>query len=40
MGTGLYIHVPFCLARCDFCAFSLQVFREDNAQRYVKALCR
>ncbi len=40
MGTGLYIHVPFCLARCDFCAFSLQIFREDNAQRYVKALCR
>ncbi len=40
MATGLYIHVPFCLARCDFCAFSLQVLREDRAREYRQALSR
>lgn len=38
MGVGLYVHVPFCLARCNFCAFYLQIFREDSAQRYLKGL--
>ncbi len=38
MATGLYIHVPFCLARCDFCAFYLQVLREDRAQEFREAL--
>lgn len=40
MPTGLYIHVPFCLARCDFCAFSLQVLHEDRAREYRRALVR
>lgn len=38
MSAGLYIHVPFCMARCDFCAFYLQVLREDRARRFVAAL--
>ncbi len=40
MATGLYIHVPFCLARCDFCAFYLQVLHEDRAREYRDALGR
>lgn len=40
MTTGLYIHVPFCLARCDFCAFYLQVLHGDRAREYRNALVR
>ncbi|WP_447980364.1 radical SAM family heme chaperone HemW [Candidatus Nitrospira bockiana] len=34
---GLYIHVPFCRSRCHFCAFYLQIHREDRAAAYVQA---
>ena len=38
MSLGLYIHVPFCRSRCHFCAFYLQIYREDRAQHYLTAL--
>ncbi|HYM37816.1 MAG TPA: radical SAM family heme chaperone HemW [Nitrospiraceae bacterium] len=38
MNVGLYLHVPFCRARCHFCAFTLQIHREDRVQRYLHAL--
>ena len=38
MAVGLYIHVPFCRSRCHFCAFYLQIYRQDRAQSYLKAL--
>jgi oxygen-independent coproporphyrinogen-3 oxidase len=38
MPLGLYIHVPFCRSRCHFCAFYLQIYREDRAQHYLTAL--
>lgn len=37
---GLYIHVPFCLKRCDFCAFYLMVHREDLVRTFLLALER
>ncbi|MGH7165097.1 MAG: radical SAM family heme chaperone HemW [Nitrospiraceae bacterium] len=40
MDVGLYIHVPFCRTRCHFCAFYLQIHREDRAQAYVQSLQR
>ncbi len=40
MSIGLYIHVPFCRSRCHFCAFYLQIYREDRAQHYLTALSR
>lgn len=40
MGLGLYIHVPFCRARCHFCGFYLQMYRPDRVQTYVGALAR
>ena len=40
MSLGLYIHVPFCRTRCHFCAFSLQIHRDDRAARYLGALAQ
>jgi putative oxygen-independent coproporphyrinogen III oxidase len=38
MGLGLYLHVPFCKARCSFCAFYLQIYREDRTRSYLNSL--
>lgn len=40
MNVGLYLHVPFCRTRCHFCAFTLQIHREDRVQRYLDSLAR
>lgn len=40
MRTGLYLHVPFCRSRCHFCAFTLQIHREDRVRRYLDSLSR
>lgn len=37
---GLYIHVPFCLKRCHFCAFYLMVHRDDLVRTFLLALER
>jgi len=40
MPLGLYIHVPFCRTRCHFCAFYLQIHREDRGRDYLVSLER
>ena len=40
MPLGLYIHVPFCRSRCHFCAFYLEIYRDDRAQSFLTALSR
>ena len=35
---GLYLHIPFCRQRCDFCAFYLEIHREDRAAVFVQSL--
>ncbi|MGQ0811630.1 MAG: radical SAM family heme chaperone HemW [Nitrospiraceae bacterium] len=35
---GLYLHIPFCLARCHFCAFYLQIYQKDRAAIFVDSL--
>jgi len=40
MSVGLYLHVPFCRTRCHFCAFTLQMHREDRVRRYLNSLAR
>ena len=35
---GLYVHIPFCLKRCHFCAFYLLVHREDLVCAFLGAL--
>jgi oxygen-independent coproporphyrinogen-3 oxidase len=37
---GLYIHVPFCIARCHFCSFNTAPIREGAMPRFLRALHR
>ena len=35
---GLYLHIPFCRQRCDFCAFYLEIYREGHAENFVRSI--
>jgi oxygen-independent coproporphyrinogen-3 oxidase len=35
---GIYIHIPFCRARCSYCDFATGAYESALAQRYVHAL--
>ncbi len=35
---GVYVHVPFCARRCDYCAFATYDDRDHLQRRYVDAL--
>jgi oxygen-independent coproporphyrinogen-3 oxidase len=35
---GLYIHIPFCSAICNYCNFNRGLFDADTKRRYVDAL--
>ena len=35
---GIYIHIPFCRSRCDYCDFYSVAGREDRMDSYQKAL--
>jgi oxygen-independent coproporphyrinogen-3 oxidase len=35
---GVYLHVPFCSRRCDYCAFATWTDRDHLQQRYLDAL--
>src|SRR5947209_14298802 len=37
---SLYVHVPFCAHKCEYCAFYSEASRGDTIQRYVDALVR
>ncbi|MGP0032284.1 MAG: radical SAM family heme chaperone HemW [Acidimicrobiales bacterium] len=34
---GVYVHVPFCRERCDYCAFATYTDRDHLMERYVAA---
>ncbi|PYR34201.1 MAG: coproporphyrinogen III oxidase [Acidobacteria bacterium] len=38
--TGLYIHVPFCAAICNYCNFNRGLFDPNLKRRYVDAVVR
>lgn len=35
---GIYVHIPFCLRRCDYCDFTTFADRDEAIPAYVKAL--
>lgn len=37
---GVYVHIPFCLKRCDYCDFTTFADRDEAIPGYVDALCR
>jgi oxygen-independent coproporphyrinogen-3 oxidase len=37
---GIYVHVPFCAAICNYCNFNRGLFDADLKARYVDAVCR
>ena len=39
-GFGVYVHIPFCAKRCDYCAFATWTDRGHQQQAYVDAVCR
>ena len=36
----IYIHIPFCLAKCKYCAFNSIVANAQIIQEYVEAICK
>ena len=38
MPLGLYVHVPFCAAICNYCNFNRVLFDADLKRRYVEAV--
>lgn len=40
MAFGLYLHVPFCRHRCDYCAFATWTDRAHLEERYLAACAR
>lgn len=37
---GLYLHIPFCRSKCDYCDFYSLAGKEDRMDEYQKALLR
>lgn len=37
MGVGIYVHIPFCVSRCDYCAFATWTDRHELRSAYVDA---
>src|SRR4051812_40370825 len=38
--AAFYVHIPFCSAICDYCAFAVERVRDANITRYLDALHR
>ena len=37
-GYGVYVHIPFCRHRCDYCAFATFTDRDHIIEDYLRAL--
>ena len=39
IGFGVYVHIPFCASKCDYCAFATFTDRSHLESQYLRALC-
>ncbi len=39
MASALYLHIPFCLAKCGYCSFNSYSGKSSLHRRYTDALC-
>lgn len=37
--TGIYIHIPFCEKKCNYCDFNSYAGKQDLMEGYVDRLC-
>lgn len=37
---GIYIHIPFCLTKCNYCDFYSLADRQERIPDFIRALCR
>lgn len=37
---GLYVHIPFCVRKCQYCDFLSAPYDEVTKEKYVQALCK
>ena len=37
---GLYLHIPFCRSKCDYCVFYFWAGQDDRMDEYQNALLR
>ncbi len=37
---GIYIHIPFCKAKCDYCNFISYKYNEAKVDEYINVLCK
>ena len=37
---GLYLHIPFCNQICPYCPYNKEIFRDDMAEKYAKAVIK
>ena len=40
MSLGIYIHIPFCAAKCNYCDFNSRVASDSLKTEYIDALCK
>ncbi|SHG89276.1 radical SAM family heme chaperone HemW [Tepidibacter thalassicus] len=40
MERGLYIHVPFCVKKCNYCDFNSFKFTKEDKEKYIESLIR
>src|ERR1700720_3386455 len=38
--AGIYIHIPFCRARCSYCDFATGMYESALAEKYVRAVAK
>ena len=38
--AGVYVHIPFCRARCSYCDFATGQYEGALAEEYVRAVAR